>query len=138
MTARLIDGKAAAAALRARVADRAADYRRQMGRAPGLAVVLVGDHPPSAAYVRSKGKATVEAGMESYEHRLPGDTKQEALIALVDQLNADERVDGILVQMPLPKQMDEAAVLKAQPLPYAGFEAVFSRNLNLNFEAQDR
>jgi methylenetetrahydrofolate dehydrogenase (NADP+)/methenyltetrahydrofolate cyclohydrolase len=73
--------------------------------------VLVGEHPPSAAYVRSKAKATVEAGMESFEHRLPSDTGQEALIALVDQLNADDRVEGILVQMPLPKHMDEAAVL---------------------------
>ena len=111
MTARLIDGKAAAAALRARVAECAADFRRQEGRAPGLAVVLVGEHPPSAAYVRSKAKATVEAGMESFEHRLPADTSQDALIEVVDRLNADDRVDGILVQMPLPKHMDEAAVL---------------------------
>jgi methylenetetrahydrofolate dehydrogenase (NADP+)/methenyltetrahydrofolate cyclohydrolase len=111
MTARLIDGKAAAAALRARVAGQAAAFRQQAGRAPGLAVVLVGDHPPSAAYVRSKAKATIEAGMESFQHKLSADGAQDELLALVDRLNADDRVDGILVQMPLPKQMDEAAVL---------------------------
>jgi methylenetetrahydrofolate dehydrogenase (NADP+)/methenyltetrahydrofolate cyclohydrolase len=111
MTARLIDGKAAAAALRTKVAERAAEFERQTGRAAGLAVVLVGDHPPSAAYVRSKAKATVEAGMASFEHRLPAETTQEALMALVDDLNRDDRVDGILVQMPLPDHMDDQAVL---------------------------
>ena len=111
MTARLIDGKAAAAALRARVASVAADFRQQVGRAPGLVVVLVGEHPPSAAYVRSKAKATVEAGMASFEHKLPADISQDELIEVVDRLNADEAVDGILVQMPLPGHMDEAAVL---------------------------
>jgi methylenetetrahydrofolate dehydrogenase (NADP+)/methenyltetrahydrofolate cyclohydrolase len=111
MTATLIDGKAAAAALRARVAEVAAEFKQEVGRAPGLAVVLVGEHPPSAAYVRSKAKATVEAGMASFEHRLPAETSQDELMALVDRLNADDRVDGILVQMPLPKTMDEAAVL---------------------------
>jgi methylenetetrahydrofolate dehydrogenase (NADP+)/methenyltetrahydrofolate cyclohydrolase len=111
MTASLIDGKAAAAALRARVAERAAEFEREKGRAPGLAVVLVGDHPPSAAYVRSKAKATVEAGMASFEHRLPAETSQDSLMALLDQLNADDRVDGILVQMPLPDHLDAPAVL---------------------------
>ena len=111
MTARIIDGKAAAADLRLRVADIAAAFRERTGRAPGLAVVLVGEHPPSAAYVRSKVKATLEAGMESFEHRLPAGTTQEDLIALVDRLNADEAVDGILVQLPLPKHVDEEAVL---------------------------
>jgi len=111
MTARLIDGKAAAAALRARVAETAAAFQQTTGRAPGLAVVLVGDHPPSAAYVRSKAKATVEAGMASFEHKLPADVRQDDLLALVDGLNADDKVDGILVQMPLPRHMDEATVL---------------------------
>lgn len=111
MTARIIDGKAAAADLRLRVADIAAAFRERTGRAPGLAVVLVGEHPPSAAYVRSKVKATLEAGMESFEHRIPAGTTQEDLIALVDRLNADEAVDGILVQLPLPKHVDEEAVL---------------------------
>ena len=111
MTARIIDGKAAAADLRRRVADIAAAFREQTGRSPGLAVVLVGEHPPSAAYVRSKVKATLEAGMESFEHRIPAGTTQEYLIGLVDLLNADEGVDGILVQLPLPKHVDEEAVL---------------------------
>jgi len=111
MTAKLIDGRAAAAALRARVAETAAAFEKTAGRPPGLAVVLVGDHPPSAAYVRSKGKATIEAGMASFEHKLPADIGHDELLALVDRLNAVEAVDGILVQMPLPKHMDEAAVL---------------------------
>ena len=111
MTARIIDGKAAAADLRRRVAEVAAAFRERTGRAPGLAVVLVGEHPPSAAYVRSKVKATVEAGLESFEHRIPAETTQDELIVLVDRLNADPTVDGILVQLPLPKHIDEEAVL---------------------------
>ncbi len=111
MTAQIIDGKAAAADLRARVAKAAAAFRDGTGRAPGLAVVLVGEHPPSAAYVRSKIKATVEAGMESFEHRIPAETSQDELLALVDRLNQDSSVDGILVQLPLPKHVDEQAVL---------------------------
>ena len=111
MTARLIDGKAFAAGLRERVARVAAQFATTQGRPPGLAVVLVGEHPPSAAYVRSKAKATREAGMESFEHKLSADIAQDELIALVDQLNADGAVDGILVQLPLPKHIDEQAVL---------------------------
>jgi methylenetetrahydrofolate dehydrogenase (NADP+)/methenyltetrahydrofolate cyclohydrolase len=111
MSARIIDGKAAAANLRQRVADVAASFRQRTGRSPGLAVVLVGEHPPSAAYVRSKVKATLEAGMESFEHRISAETTQDELIALVDRLNADPAVDGILVQLPLPKHVDEGAVL---------------------------
>ena len=111
MTAKLIDGKAFAAGLRGRVAERAAEFAARTGRTPGLAVVLVGEHPPSAAYVRSKAKATVEAGMQSFEHKLPAQTAQDELIALVDRLNADEGVDGILLQLPLPKHIDEQQVL---------------------------
>ncbi|GAA4749858.1 bifunctional methylenetetrahydrofolate dehydrogenase/methenyltetrahydrofolate cyclohydrolase FolD [Sphingomonas daechungensis] len=111
MTARIIDGKAAAADLRQRVGQVAARFRETRSRAPGLAVVLVGEHPPSAAYVRSKIKATLEAGMESFEHRIPAETSQADLIGLIDQLNADATVDGILVQLPLPKHVDEQAVL---------------------------
>jgi methylenetetrahydrofolate dehydrogenase (NADP+)/methenyltetrahydrofolate cyclohydrolase len=111
MTAKLIDGRAAAARLRSKVADVAAEFRSRVGRSPGLAVVLVGEHPPSAAYVRSKIKATVEAGMESFEHRIPADVSGEELLALVDRLNADETVDGILVQLPLPGHIDDQAVL---------------------------
>lgn len=110
MTARNIDGKAFAAGLRARVAEGAAEVIAKAGRKPGLAVVLVGEDPASAVYVRSKGKATVAAGMESFEHRLPADTSQETLESLVDRLNADPAVDGILVQLPLPHHLDESAI----------------------------
>jgi methylenetetrahydrofolate dehydrogenase (NADP+)/methenyltetrahydrofolate cyclohydrolase len=111
MTARRIDGKAAAQALRDQIADEVGRFRESTGRAPGLAVVLVGEHPPSAAYVRSKIKATLEAGMESSEHRLPVSVSQDELLALIDQLNDDPAVDGILVQLPLPSQIDERVVI---------------------------
>jgi methylenetetrahydrofolate dehydrogenase (NADP+)/methenyltetrahydrofolate cyclohydrolase len=111
MTAKRIDGKAAAAALRARVAGEVAKFREATGRAPGLAAVLVGEDPASAVYVRMKGKATREAGMESFEHHLPASTSQDELIALVDRLNADPAVDGILVQLPLPEQIDERVII---------------------------
>ncbi|MBY9062843.1 bifunctional methylenetetrahydrofolate dehydrogenase/methenyltetrahydrofolate cyclohydrolase FolD [Sphingomonas yunnanensis] len=111
MTARLIDGKAFAAALRDRVATAAAAFTEAAGRQPGLAVVLVGEDAASSVYVRSKGKATLAAGMASFEHRLPAETTQDTLIALVDRLNADPAVDGILVQLPLPRHIDERAVI---------------------------
>ncbi|MHA3840369.1 bifunctional methylenetetrahydrofolate dehydrogenase/methenyltetrahydrofolate cyclohydrolase FolD [Sphingomonas aestuarii] len=113
MSADIIDGKAFAEAVRGRIATAAADFAAQSGRKAGLAVVLVGEDPASSVYVRSKGKATVAAGMESIEHRLPADIGQDALIALVEQLNADATVDGILVQLPLPKHLDETQVLRA-------------------------
>ena len=112
MTASIIDGKAFAAGLRARVAEYAATFEQAAGRKAGLAVVLVGEDPASKVYVASKGKATIECGMNSFEHKLPEDTTQEALIALVDRLNADPAVDGILVQLPLPKHLDEQAVVE--------------------------
>lgn len=108
-----IDGKAAALDVRRKVAEGVALFREQTGRAPGLAVVLVGDDPASAVYVGSKGKATLEAGMESFTHRLPADTTQDHLLELVERLNDDPKVDGILVQLPLPDQIDEDAVLDA-------------------------
>jgi methylenetetrahydrofolate dehydrogenase (NADP+)/methenyltetrahydrofolate cyclohydrolase len=110
MTAAIIDGKAFAAGLRERIAGQVATFRAATGRAPGLAVVLVGEDPASAVYVRNKHKATVGAGMESFEHKLPADTSQDDLLALVDALNADPAVDGILVQLPLPGHIDERAV----------------------------
>ncbi len=113
MSAEIIDGKAFAANLRARVGEAAAEFEGRAGRKAGLAVVLVGDDPASAVYVRSKGKATVAANMASFEHRLPADTTQATLIALVRQLNADPAVDGILVQLPLPRHLDEQAVVAA-------------------------
>lgn len=111
--ATIIDGKAFAAGLRARIADAVPAFTAATGKVPGLAVVLVGEDPASAVYVASKGKATVAAGMASFEHRLPADTTQGDLIALVQQLNADDAVDGILVQLPLPKHLDEQAVVEA-------------------------
>jgi len=109
VSATLIDGKARAAALRIEIAGDVA----RLARAPGLAVVLVGEDPASAVYVRSKGKACREAGMLSFEHRLPAGATQAALLALVGQLNADPAVDGILVQLPLPSQIDADAVIAA-------------------------
>ena len=113
MTAAVIDGKAFAATLRTKVAGFAASFASSTGRKAGLAVVLVGDDPASRVYVAAKGKATLECGMASFEHRLPADTTQAALLALVGQLNADPLVDGILVQLPLPKQLDEQLVVAA-------------------------
>jgi methylenetetrahydrofolate dehydrogenase (NADP+)/methenyltetrahydrofolate cyclohydrolase len=113
MTARIIDGKAAAAEVRARVADIATEFARQTGRQPGLATVLVGEDPASAVYVRSKGKATSEAGMASFSHKLPDTTSEAELLDLVDRLNRDESVDGILVQLPLPQQIDASRVIAA-------------------------
>jgi len=110
MTADIIDGKGFALALRERIATQVASFRAAAGRAPGLAVVLVGEDPASAVYVRNKHKATIGAGMESFEYKLPADTSQADLIALVDRLNADPAVDGILVQLPLPSHIDERAV----------------------------
>ena len=113
MTARRIDGKAAAAALRAQIAESVAEFEKAAGRAPGLATVLVGEDPASAVYVRSKGKATAEAGMASFAHQLPDTISQAELLDLVGELNRDERVDGILVQLPLPAQIDPALVIAA-------------------------
>ncbi|MBY6218890.1 bifunctional methylenetetrahydrofolate dehydrogenase/methenyltetrahydrofolate cyclohydrolase FolD [Qipengyuania aquimaris] len=111
MTAERIDGKAFAALLRERVGALASQFEGKSGRKAGLAVVLVGEDPASQVYVRSKHKATVAAGMESFEHRLPADTSEADLLALVDQLNRDDAVDGILVQLPLPDHLDEQAVI---------------------------
>ncbi|WGD30228.1 bifunctional methylenetetrahydrofolate dehydrogenase/methenyltetrahydrofolate cyclohydrolase FolD [Ancylobacter sp. WKF20] len=108
---RLIDGKAFAEGLRGRVATEVAAFEARTGVKPGLAVVLVGEDPASAVYVRNKGKQTLEAGMASIEHKLPAETTQDAVLALVRQLNADPAVHGILVQLPLPGHIDAQAVL---------------------------
>jgi methylenetetrahydrofolate dehydrogenase (NADP+) / methenyltetrahydrofolate cyclohydrolase len=113
VSARLIDGKLYAAGLRGRIATRVAAFRDATGRVPGLAVILVGDDPASRVYVANKAKQTVEVGMASIEHRLPADTPQAELVALVEALNADPAVDGILCQLPLPKHLDELAVIAA-------------------------
>ena len=109
--ARLIDGKAFAAGLRARIAAEVATLARDHGLVPGLAVVLVGDDPASQVYVRNKGVQTREVGMASFEHRLPADTTEADLLALVARLNADPAVHGILVQLPLPAHLDERRVI---------------------------
>ena len=110
---KIIDGKAFAASLRTRVAAQAARFEAAAGRKAGLAVVLVGEDPASQVYVRSKGKQTVECGMESFEYKLAAETPESDLLAIIAQLNADPAVDGILVQLPLPGHMDEAKVIAA-------------------------
>ena len=113
MTARLIDGKAIAAGLRGRIAALVPGFAEATGRAPGLAVVLVGDDPASHIYVRNKQVATREAAMVSFEHRLDAAISEQDLLTVVAALNADPRVDGILVQLPLPLHINDAAVLAA-------------------------
>ena len=113
MTARIIDGKAFAATLRQRVGAAVAGLKADHGLTPGLAVVLVGEDPASEIYVRNKGLQTVEAGMASFEYKLPATTSEGELLALVGKLNADASVHGILVQLPLPGHISEAAVINA-------------------------
>jgi len=112
MAARRIDGKAAGQAIRDQVAALVAEFTRSMGRAPGLATVLVGEDPASAVYVRSKNRATAEAGMVSFAHNLPDTTSEDELLHLVTELNADSKVDGILVQLPLPPQINATRVIE--------------------------
>jgi methylenetetrahydrofolate dehydrogenase (NADP+)/methenyltetrahydrofolate cyclohydrolase len=112
-TARIIDGKAIAEALRQDVAAGVARLVREVGLTPGLAVVLVGEDAASQVYVRTKAKATRDAGMASFEHKLPADTAQAALLALIAELNRRKDVHGILVQLPLPKHIDTTAVIEA-------------------------
>jgi len=109
----IIDGKAFAADLRGRVGRAVSDLARDHGLKPGLAVVLVGENPASKVYVRNKALQTAEAGMNSFEHKLPAETTQEELLALVAKLNASKEVHGILVQLPLPDQISDHAVINA-------------------------
>jgi methylenetetrahydrofolate dehydrogenase (NADP+)/methenyltetrahydrofolate cyclohydrolase len=113
MAAHIIDGKAFAATVRGKVADHVAKLKDEHGITPGLAVVLVGEDPASQVYVRSKGKQTVEVGMNSFEHKLPADTDEATLLSLIDTLNSDPTVHGILVQLPLPKHLDEDLVINS-------------------------
>jgi methylenetetrahydrofolate dehydrogenase (NADP+)/methenyltetrahydrofolate cyclohydrolase len=108
---KIIDGKAFAAALRGRIAEAVTALKKSHDLTPGLAVVLVGEDPASQVYVRSKGKQTQETGMNSFQHTLPAETSQEDLLALIATLNGDPQVHGILVQLPLPGQIDEQAVI---------------------------
>ncbi len=111
--AKIIDGKAFAEGLRGRITTAVAELKRAHGKVPGLAVVLVGEDPASQVYVRNKGKQTAECGMRSIEHKLPIETDQATLLKLIATLNADDGVDGILVQLPLPDHVDPQAVLDA-------------------------
>ena len=111
MNAQLIDGKAFAAQVRGQVAEHVARLKQDHGIVPGLAVVLVGEDPASQVYVRSKGKQTVEVGMTSFEHKLDASVSEEELIGVIDQLNADPAVHGILVQLPLPSHLNEELVI---------------------------
>lgn len=113
MTAKIIDGKEFAATVRAKVGTHVARLKADHGITPGLAVVLVGEDPASEVYVRNKGKSTLEVGMNSYEHKLPADTTEADLLALIEQLNADPAVHGILCQLPLPGHLNEELVINS-------------------------
>ncbi|MFN7002530.1 MAG: bifunctional methylenetetrahydrofolate dehydrogenase/methenyltetrahydrofolate cyclohydrolase FolD [Roseinatronobacter sp.] len=113
MTATLLDGKQFAAQIRAKVADHVAKLKEAHDLTPGLAVVLVGEDPASQVYVRSKGKQTVEVGMASFEHKLSPDTREDDLLALIAKLNADPKVHGILVQLPLPSHLNSDLVINS-------------------------
>ncbi len=112
-TAIILDGKATAAAERQKTALRAASFAAKAGRQPGLAVVQIGEDPASTVYVRNKRRSCVEVGIESFAHDLPVTTREAELLALVKRLNEDERVDGILIQMPLPKGIDSDRIMDA-------------------------
>ena len=113
MKARVIDGKAVAAEVRAQVAKDVAELRSQHGFTPGLAVVLVGEDPASKVYVKNKGLQTIECGMNSIEHKLPAETTEADILAMVESLNRNTEVNGILVQLPLPKHVNAERVLNA-------------------------
>ena len=112
-TATIIDGKKFSATLRGRIAEEVTRLKSDHGLTPGLAVVLVGEDPASQVYVRSKGKQTLEAGMNSYEHKMSVETTQEELLAKVEELNNDPAVHGILVQLPVPDHIDDHAIINA-------------------------
>jgi methylenetetrahydrofolate dehydrogenase (NADP+)/methenyltetrahydrofolate cyclohydrolase len=113
MAATIIDGKAVSKKIRLQLTEEVAEFKAKTGITPGLAVVLVGEDPASQTYVRNKEKSTVKAGMYSEVHRLSADTSEEQLLNLVEKLNQDIKIHGILVQLPLPKHIDETKVLNA-------------------------
>jgi len=137
MTARRIDGQRIAAELRAGIAAETAELTAANGIVPGLAAVLVGDNPASAVYVRNKAKACPTAGMNSSVHRLPADTTQGRLLEVVAALNADPSVSGILVQLPLPGQIDESAIIRAID-PAKDVDCFHPENLGLLAAGQPR
>ena len=137
MSARIIDGKAFAATVRGRVAAQVGALKRDHGLTPGLAVVLVGEDPASQVYVRNKGKQTLAAGMKSEEIRLAATASQDEVLAVVDRLNADPTIHGILVQLPLPDQVDENAVIDriAPAKDVDGFHVVNTGRLQVGLPA---
>jgi len=137
MTARIIDGKAIAAAQREAVAKEAAELRQRTGITAHLAAVLVGDDPASQVYVRNKERACEKAGLKSTLHRLPADTTQNQLMDLVRQLNTDDRVHGILVQLPLPSHLDATPVLDAI-LPSKDVDGFHPENVGLMLQGRPR
>ena len=124
--ATIIDGKAAAARITAQVKDAAERFRARAGRAPGLAVVIVGDDPASKVYVGAKGRMATECGFLSRQETLPADAKETELLAIVDRLNVDDAIDGILVQLPLPKHIDSSRIIQliAPDKDVDGFHAI--------------
>ena len=134
--ARIIDGKAFAATVRGQVAGHVARLKADHGITPGLAVVLVGEDPASQVYVRNKGLQTVEAGMNSFEHKLPADVSAEALYALIERLNADPAVHGILCQFPVPDHLSEAEIV-ARIAPEKDVDGLHILNIGRLASGQD-
>jgi len=137
MTAKLLDGKQLAQTMQTEIAAQAAAFVKQHGIRPGLAAVLVGDNPASQVYVRNKRKACEKAGIDSWLHELPGHTTQDELLTLITRLNADARVHGILVQLPLPSQIEEAAIIQAVD-PLKDVDGFSPENLGLLAAGQPR
>lgn len=137
MTAAILDGKALSKEIRAEVAQQVAQFTEQSGVTPCLAAVLVGDDPASQVYVRNKQKGCEKAGIKSQMHRPPAETTTEELLALIDQLNNDPQVNGILVQLPLPKQIDELRVLDAVS-PLKDVDAFHPENVGLISQGRPR
>ncbi len=137
MSARILDGKQLAQTMQAETAAAVEAFARQHGARPGLAAVLVGDFPASQIYVRNKRRACEQAGIQSWLHELPKDTTQGQLLELIDKLNADPAVSGILVQLPLPPQIDEAAIVRAVP-PLKDVDGFTPENLGLLVAGQPR
>lgn len=137
MTARIIDGKAVSKKIRSRLTEQVTKFKADTGITPGLAVVLVGEDPASQTYVRSKEKSTIKVGMYSEVHRLPATTSESELLKLVDELNRNDKIHGVLVQLPLPKQIDESKVLNAidPRKDVDGFHPVNAGNLFIGQES---
>jgi methylenetetrahydrofolate dehydrogenase (NADP+)/methenyltetrahydrofolate cyclohydrolase len=137
VTARIIDGKAIAEKVQAQIAEQTAELHRQSGVVPHLVAILVGDDPASASYVRGKKRACEQAGMKSTVHTLPATTSEQELLALVEQCNADPQVHGILVQLPLPKQIRTQRVLDAVS-PLKDVDAFHAENVGLIVQGRPR